>query len=478
MSLELKEINSRKIGFFRFRKLNEKYLLTNEIGEYYFLGPLEFDLFLTDRLEFVHPDLYLELQNKGFIREKLDFDGLSRRYASKNGFLFQGTSLHIVVVTLRCDHKCIYCQAGSSSIKTKDLDMDKVTAEKVVDRIFESPGRDITIEFQGGEPLINFDIIKFIVKYALGKNKKAKKNLMFTIVTNFTFMNKRILEFLIKNNIHICSSLDGSEAIHNKHRMTLGRKNSYRNTVKWIKILKKEYKSAKISYRPAALTTITRFSLSYSKEIINEYVNLGLEDIHLRPVTPFGSSLKIWQRINYTAEEFIDFYVQALNYIIDLNIEGKFFCERMAKIFLIKILTDNDPNFLDIRSPCGAGIGQLAYNFNGDVFTCDEGRMLGRAGDDSFRLGNVKDNCYKEMMNNPTVKTMCIASCLDNLPGCSHCAYKTYCGVCPLYNYSLNGNIFAKSTFLCKIYTGILDYLFTKLQEEKIKTIFCRWVGI
>ena len=156
--------------------------------------------------------------------------------------------------------------------------------------------------------------------------------------------------------------------------------------------------------------------------------------------------------------------------------EGKDFRERSAAIFLTKILTDRDPDYLDMRSPCGAGIGQLAYNFNGDVYTCDEGRMFSRLGDESFRLGNVKEDSYEDISGNEIVKALSVASCLDNLAGCSQCVYKPYCGICPLHNYAINGNLFNKAEFPCEIRKAILDYLFIKLKDKKIKDIFYKWV--
>lgn len=476
MPAEAKEINKTSTAFFLYKKLNGKYLITNELREYCFLDSQGFDAFLSGRIVKNSPDKYAELKSKGFIRNQLDFAALSRKYASRNSFLFKGTSLHIIVVTLRCDHSCIYCQAGSRHLKAKELDMDIPTAEKVVDRIFDSPGRQITIEFQGGEPLVNSDIVKFIIKYSLEKNKLANKKLAFTLVSNLSFMNDEILSYLIKNNVQVCSSLDGHEKIHNKHRIISGQKNSYKNTTKWLKKINSAYKKFKVQYRPGALTTVTKYSLSYHKEIIDEYVKLGLYGIHLRPVTPFGASYQLWKKISFSAEEFINFYTKGLDYVVDLNLKGKKIYERTAQIFLKKILSNSDPDYLDIRSPCGAAIGQLAYNFNGDIYSCDEGRMLARRGDDSFKLGNAKNNSYSEIMDSSVVKTMCIASCLECLPGCSQCAYKPYCGVCPIYNYVSSKNIFIKSSFLCKIHMGILDYLFVKLQDNKIKEIFLKWL--
>lgn len=478
MSIDLKNINKQKVSFFRFKQLNGQYLITNDIGDYCFLDSPSFDAFLAGKIEQTCPDKYSELQTKGFIRDRLDFDDLSQRYARKNAFLDQGPSLHIIVVTLRCDHKCIYCQAGSQPLSAKDLDMDIPTAQKVVDRIFESPNQNITIELQGGEPLVNWDTVKFIVEYANKKNKFVKKRLIITFVSNFTFMTTGRLEFLIKNNIGFCTSLDGPEKLHNKNRVTL-RNNSYRNTIKWLKIIKKEIKKNKnYKYRVNALTTITKYSLSYPKEIIDEFVNLGLEGIHLRAVNPFGVDKKIWQKINFSGEDFLDFHRKALDYIIELNFKGKKFYERTARIFLTKILTKKDPNFLDIRSPCGAGIGQIAYNFNGGIYTCDEARMLSMVGDESFRLGNVVKDNYEKFINNEVVKTIGLASCLDNLVDCTECVYKPYCGVCPIYNYALTANIFSQmpNNEKCKIYRGILDYIFERLENKKNEEVFLKWI--
>ena len=200
MSLGLKEINKQKVSFFRFKGLNGKYLITNDIGEYCFLDQQQFDLFISGKIEQNRPEIYIELLTKNFIRGKVDVDDFSQIFAQRNSFLRFGPSLHIVVVTLRCDHKCYYCQAGSQSIKARDLDMDISTARKVVDIIFESPSKCITIEFQGGEPLANWETVKFIIEYAKKKNKSAGKDLSLSLVSNLTYMSQERLDFLMKHN--------------------------------------------------------------------------------------------------------------------------------------------------------------------------------------------------------------------------------------------------------------------------------------
>lgn len=473
----IKDMETKKLGFFRFKQLDEDYLLTNDIGDFAYLHNGSFSKLLKGGLDERSAE-YKLLKEKAFIRDDSKCNTVVERYRLRNAFFGLGTSLHIIVVTLRCDHACIYCHASARNIKASDLDMDIETARKVVDRIFESPSPTITIEFQGGEPLLNFDTIKFIIEYAQEKNKTLNKNLLITLVTNFSKINDERLSYLLKNKISLCTSIDGPRKLHNKNRISLYNMDSYNHTIKWFKRAQRQYLH-RIRYRPNALTTITKYSLSYPKEIVDEYVKLGLEGIHLRPLNPFGLAKKSWEKIGYTAAEFIDFYRIAFDYIIELNRKGRMFYERAARVFLMKIFSDTDPGYFEIRSPCGAGIGQLAYNFNGDVYTCDEGRMMSRTGDESFRLGNVMENCYRDVVSTHTVKAICVSSILDILPGCSTCVYKPYCGVCPIYNYTEGGNIFCQTpnNERCKINTAILDILFKKIKDKKNLQIFKKWVN-
>lgn len=481
MSLKIasKEINRSKVAFFRFKKLGGQYLVTNDIGEYCFLSPYEFDKFITGEIERSYPEKYNELKDKRFIKDQLDVDDFIFKYSHKNNFLSRGPGLHIIVVTLRCDHKCIYCQTSSKGLNTKGLDMSIATAQKVVDVIFESPNPDIAIEFQGGEPLVNWSTVKFIVSYAQKKNKIKKKKLFLSLVSNFTFLTKERLDFLMKNDIALCTSLDGPQNLHNKNRKASAKINSYKKTTEWIKKIQKSVlNNKKYKFDLNALPTITRFSLSQPREIIDEFIKWRFQGVHLRRVSPFGSGKKV-NELTVNVQDFLKFYRKAMDYIIDLNLKGKIFYERTAQIFLKKILLNEDPNFLDIRSPCGAGIGQLAYNFNGDVYTCDEGRMLSAIGDKTFRLGNVSKNVYKDIVFNDVVKSMCLSSCLENLPVCNECVYKPYCGVCPIYNYVQEGNFFSATPFNdnCVLNMSILTYLFDKLQELKVREIFLKWVN-
>lgn len=470
--LNLKEVNLSNLGFFRFKRLNGKFLLTNDGGDYVFLSPQSFYSFVSGKLNREN-EVYKELVEKSFINTEENSQKLIEKVRSKNLFLGAGPVLHILITTLRCNQKCVYCHASAVSCKEKEYDMSIETAKKVVDTIFCAPARNLTLEFQGGEPLLNWETVKFVVEYAREKQKQENKNLRLLLVSNFLLMDKEKISFLIKNEVSVCTSLDGPEALHNKNR------GAYRNVLKNIKMAMKEYKENLPAHLPSAIVTISKHSLPYGKEIVDEYVNLGFEGIFIRPLNEIGYAKESGKNIDYSVEEYMNFYRTTLNYILEINKNNKkVFYEQTAVLFLLKMLTEGDPNFMDIRSPCGAGIGQIAYNYNGDVYTCDEGRMLAMMDDESFKMGNVHENTYNELIDTPVVKSCCVASCLDGLPLCSQCAYKPYCGTCPVLNYAEAGDIFMKdfSNKKCRVNMGVLDFLFERAQDAGYLEIFKTWI--
>ena len=467
-------------GFFRFRELDNKYLLTNEVGDFIFLKKPDFKKFSHGKLP-LETKLAKQLGKLDFLKHNSPRDRMITKYHQRNEFLFyKGASLHIVVVTLRCNHHCLYCQAGSVPPSEKGKDMDLKTAKKTVDFIFSTPNNNIGIEFQGGEPLINWPTVKFITEYARKKNKKFKKNLQISIVSNFSLMEEEKLKFFFDNGVQLCTSLDGPEYIHNKNRPLIGG-TSYDKMSYWLKRIFSEFYKRKKKDRnnpfnrlPGALLTVSRYSLKYPKEIIDEYFKWGFETVSIRQVNCIGFAKNIWEKVGYKSEEFINFYKKALNYLLIQNQKGRLMREREATIFFEKILSDRPTTMLDVRSPCGAAIGQILYFYDGSIYSCDEGRM---AGAEIFKLGDVYKNNYKEIINNPKTKALCLASCLENTL-CDFCVYKPYCGVCPVVNYITYGNIFAPSYLSerCQINKKILDHLFKLVQDKKKRKIFELWI--
>ncbi len=460
------------VNYFNFKSFDDNFLITNDFGRYAFVSQIilkklvlgtisnsdtEFSMlkdnfFITDE----HPEV--------FIRK------VSPLLQDIKSYVLAATSLHIFAVTNNCNQNCVYCQA--KDIETKQNGMMSIeTGEKAIDLALSSPSKYLTFEFQGGEPLLNFDVVKHMIEYS---KKNRDKEIQYTIISNLALLNDDILDFLIENKVNICTSVDGSALIHNQNRPLKNGAGSFEYARHGIELIKER------GQNPGAIQTTTRFGLGFPKESVDAYVDLGLSSIFIRPLTPLGFARAYWEEIGYTPEEYLAFYKEALDYIIDINKDGKYFPEIHTVYFLKKILAGLSVNYMELRSPCGASIGQMSYYYDGSVYTCDEGRMLSEAGDCSFRLGNVHENTYNDLMNSPVCKATCVASVTEGLPACCDCVYQPYCGVCPVVNYAEGKNIFPQEprNFRCRIYKGMMDILFDKIlkNDEEEMNILRSWL--
>jgi radical SAM protein with 4Fe4S-binding SPASM domain len=223
---------------------------------------------------------------------------------------------------------------------------------------------------------------------------------------------------------------------------------------------------------------VTKYSLGREKEIIDEYVALSMDYIFVRPLAPIGYAKNLWDKIGYGAEDFVKFYRNSFAYILELNGRGVRIKEKMAVMLLKKIIRQEDPMYVDLRCPCGAGLGQLAYNYNGDIYTCDEGRMLAWDGEQMFKAGNVSKSRYSDVILSPAVKACAAASNLELQPACFRCVYKPFCGVCPVYNYEAQGSLWGSmpSNERCAVMKGIFETLFAALLGKKSGAILRSWV--
>lgn len=461
------------INYFNFRKFNDKYLITNDFGKYAFLSTEDFKtLVLNEEVKNEELDTYL--RNNKFLIESSKTKFIEDNYAdmrAAKSYLHTATSLFIFVVTNACNMSCVYCQAQSEKGTIRG-NMSFETAEKAVDIVLECPSDSISIEFQGGEPLINFETIKHIIEYTNQKN--TSKHIDFNLVSNLTLLTEENADYLTKHHVRISVSLDGDELLHNMNRKYRVGGGTYQDALKGIKLI------CKYGAAPGAIQTTTRNSLSRYKEIIDAYVELGFRSIILRPLTPLGYANETWKEIGYTEDEFMEFYNNSLNYILELNCKGIKFREGHAQIMLEKMFNGISVNYMELRSPCGAGVGQMAFYYNGNVYTCDEGRMLSEMGNDIFKMGNVYDSSYGDLIESTACKAVCSASFLESLPSCSDCVYNPYCGVCPVINYALEKDLISRKykSLRCGFYKGILDSLFNILyQEQKNYTsILYDWV--
>jgi len=464
----------------RLRLINGAHLLTNPGGDYIFLAPEELERLMAGAVE-PGDGLYERLSERNFIARELDTDRLAQQVTARKSFLGQGPHLHIVVPTLRCNETCVYCHASRADMSAHQTDMSEETAARTVDLILATTAEDVTIEFQGGEPLVNFDRVRFIVERAEEKNRQAGKRLQFALVSNLSLMDQEKLDFLLEHRVQVCTSIDGPRDLHNRQRMLAGG-DCFEVTTRWMSRLNEAYADMGLDpmlYHVEALLTTTRNTLSRPKEVVDTYLELGCRSIFLRPMDPFGFARRSASKLSYTPEEFLGFYGAAMDYILELNLQGEQLLDRFAAIFLTKIIQGTEPNYLDLRSPCGAGIGQVVYNHDGRIFTCDEGRMVHAMGDGIFQIGRVEESTYEQVVGHEMVQACVVASNLDASPDCVNCVYSPYCGLCPVYNYVTQGSLQGRmrDSSLCAIFKGIQDYLFDKIREDSpdVLAILERW---
>src|SRR5262249_54902244 len=156
-----------------------------------------------------------------------------------------------------------------------------------VDLMFRSPARDLTLEFQGGEPLLNFPLLQFTVALAKEKAAVTGKNLRIVVATNLALATDDIFRYFRNEGVFVSTSLDGPALIHNSNRPRPG-ENSHELTIKNIERARDIVGMDHVS----ALMTTTQLSLDHPIEIIDEYLRLNFRSIFLRSISPYGFAIR------------------------------------------------------------------------------------------------------------------------------------------------------------------------------------------
>ena len=461
---------------FNFHKLSDfDYLCVNMVGEYVCIDKEALIKLVNGAID-TSSTIYNELKAKHIIKDNdssVAIDLLALKYRTKQHRVAQFTSLHIFVVTLRCDYTCKYCQVSRRMESAGAFDMTPEAALAALKLTFMSPSQSLKIEFQGGEPLLNMEIIKFIVMSALEMNKKQNRKLQFVITTNLTFVDEKFIKFCREYEIYISTSLDGPAQLHNKNRPRPNR-DGHAKTVQGIKKIQTELGFHRIS----ALMTTTSESLDQPIEIIDEYVKHDLHSIFLRPLSPYGFAIKTKQTQKYNIDNWMQFYRTGIRYIIELNQSGYFLSEQYTSIILQKIFNPRNPGYVDLQSPAGTGISAVVYNYDGDVYASDEARMLKEMGDEKFKLGNVLKNTYEEIFASEILLDTLEESLPESAPMCSDCGLLPYCGADPVYHYATQGDVVGKKplSFFCKKNTSIIEHIFMLLRDDRDRRVLESWL--
>lgn len=472
-----KEESSYTLLPFRFNRLDAKRVVAiQESGEYLVLANQE----LTDLAEKKlnkDSDIYQKLKFKHFLFDNPNssaLDLLSLKIRTKYSNIKRFTNLHMFVVTLRCDYSCPYCQVSRQTENKVDYDMTEEVAMKSLELVFKSPNPCIKIEFQGGESLLALDMIKFIVEKATEINKVEKRLLQFVIATNCSFIDDEVIEFCEKYEVYISTSLDGPKWLHDKNRPRPGR-NGYDMTIEGIKKARTFLGPDSVS----ALMTTTNDSFGAAKEIVDEYINNGFRSIFLRPLSPYGFAVKKKLINRYDVDRWFEFYKEGLDYILFLNRQGIEISEFYTTTILRKILSPFATSYVDLQSPTGAVTSAMVFNYDGNIYASDEGRMLAEMDDESFNIGNVFNDSYEEIIGSDKVLNMIEITENSSVPKCSDCAYQKWCGTDPAYHYATQKDPVGHKEFsgYCRKNTLLFEHIIEILENDTVNSKILRgWI--
>ncbi|MEN5116795.1 His-Xaa-Ser system radical SAM maturase HxsB [Luteimonas sp. TWI662] len=450
----------------RFRRLpwdRDRVFVSSLAGDWLMMPRDEFDRFVNHALD-VHDPLLADLQARHLAvidPQRSTFAPLLSQYRTRKSYLFGGPALHIFVVSLRCHHTCNYCQVSRQQTSATDFDLDQKSASLAVERLFEWPSRELTIEFQGGEPLLNFDQVRAITERIVARNIFEKRALRFVLASTLHDLTDAQLAFLQEHRFKLSTSLDGPEWLHNANRPRPER-DSYRRTVEGMARGRKVLGDDAVS----ALTTLTRRSLEAPEAIIDEYRKLGLHSISLRPLSPYGFAAKTRERNGYSTATYLAFYRQALEHLLAVNRSGYVMDETFASLLLSQLLGPFGHGYVDLRSPTGGGFGAVIYDYDGRVYPSDEARMLAAMGDTSFALGHVGQP-VSDWLASPAMASLMAAGVAESLPTCSECAYVPMCGADPIEHYARQGDTTGHrpTSDFCQRQMGMFDLLLQRYES-------------
>ncbi|MGA1869164.1 MAG: radical SAM protein [bacterium] len=435
-------------------------MLTSLSGDWTILSEKEMNYTKTTRLPL---DLFNKLEERKLIITQNNHQKIYEAYHEWHQYKYnRSTPLHIINITDNCNLQCTYCSAsvGNDNKKFEEKNMTIDTAKKIVDFIFDAANIEqdndkIHIEFQGGEILLNFQILKSIVEYAKEKNNRQYK-LIFGTTSNLIALKQKHCDFLKKNKISIATSIDGPKFIHDQQRVFPDQSGSLGKLADSLELLEKN------NIKFGLLAVITSLSKEYYRQIIDMFESFGIYDLALNYIRPFGNAKLKWDNLGLTINERLDNYKKLLDYLVLKWEKGNFIVERLFRLTLDKITNSRDVGFTDYRNPCGMIKGQIGYDIKGNIYTCYPGRKF-----EKYKVGNVFRNNYKEITKSENA-TRLISESIPSYPECQKCAYQSYCGICPVWNY-VDGidHTTSKNDPSCQISQFLLDYTFSLIMKKE-----------
>ncbi len=321
-----------------------------------------------------------------------------------------------------CNLRCKYCFADEGAYKGPKGLMSAETGKKAIDFVIEkSHGRkNIEIDFFGGEPLVNFEVVKKVVEYAREQEKIHDKNFRFTITTNGLLLDDDKIDYINKNMANIVLSIDGRKKVNDRMRVRADGSGCYDAIIPKFKKVAESRNQDNYYVRG----TFTHNNLDFSEDVLH-LADLGFKQVSVEPVVaPFDTDYALqYEDVPKICEE----YEKLAAECIRRKKAGEGF-----NFFHFMIDLEQGPCVIKRLSGCGSGCEYLAVTPEGDIYPCHQ-----FVGNEDFKMGNLEegkiDMEMKQTFENANVYTK---------PDCRKCWAKFYCsGGCAANAFNFNGDI-------------------------------------
>ena len=346
-----------------------------------------------------------------------------------------------------CNLRCRYCFADEGAYHAKREFMSLETARRAIDFLIEQSGsrRILETDFFGGEPLMNFDVVKQTVRYAKEQAAKRGKKFLFTLTTNGLLLKDDVAEFLNREMENVVLSLDGRKEVHDAVRKTANGKGSFDLVIENLKNFVRIRGNKSYYVRG----TFTAKNLDFSKDVLF-LADSGFDSISLEPVVTDIPDLAITkQDLSRVCDEYDTLCDKSHEY----EAKGKGF-----NFFHFNVDLEGGPCLSKRVSACGAGNEYFSVVPNGDIYPCHQ-----FAGDPDFRMGNVYEGKLDEAIRAKFKK-----SCLFTRKKCENCFAKFICsGGCSANNYHFNGDIDEPYDITCEMMKKRTENAMHILAERK-----------
>ena len=321
-----------------------------------------------------------------------------------------------------CNLRCEYCFASQGDFHGQRLLMTEEVGRKALDYLLENSGNRVNLEvdFFGGEPLMNFDLIKKLVDYGRSKEKEYNKHFRFTVTTNGVLLNDEINDYINENMDNVVLSLDGRKEINDYMRPTTNGKGSYDLIVPKFKELIDKRGDKDYYIRG----TFTNKNLDFSEDLL-EYYKLGFKKTSIEPVVTD-------EREEYAIreehlEEILDEYEKMSKDYIKIKKEDKNFL-----FFHFMLDLTQGPCIIKRTVGCGAGSEYMAVTPDGDFYPCHQ-----FVGEEEFKIGDVYNG-----VKNTTLRDEFKHTNVYTKEECYNCWARYYCsGGCHANAYYSNNDI-------------------------------------